>query len=95
MSNDKKAPATRLYKVTNRESGQERIVQAISQAQALGYVARTDWSVDVLTTPDAFRLAREGVVEEIASAGEVAPAQVDAFATVGSADPSADPSAFG
>lgn len=59
---------TRRYHLKNA-AGDERIVVAASKAAAIGHVARTEWSADVLTIGDAIRLSKEGVDEEVAGSG--------------------------
>lgn len=70
-----KKTKTRPYHLTRTDDEgaviAERIVRATSQQQALFHVARTEWNVGTLDVPNAIRLSKAGVNEEVA--GEVPP----------------------
>lgn len=65
------ASQQRIYKVTNKTSGTQHLVRAVSQAVARSHVAKNVIEVDVASPDDTYRLATAGVMVEETSAGPV------------------------
>lgn len=54
----------RLYKVVNHISGAERLVSAYNRWQAMEFVARDNYSAEVVTGSEAMLLAERGLKVE-------------------------------
>ena len=58
---------TRIYAVTNRETGFEHLIRATNQAQAVRHAARNQFTVDVATQDQLVELVAAGVKVEDSS----------------------------
>lgn len=64
--------ATRIYAVTNKETGFEHLVRAANQAQAIRHAARNQFAVEVATQDQLVELIAAGVkVEEAVTEADV------------------------
>lgn len=58
---------TRLYTVTNKATGEQRLIDANHPSVALGYVAKAEFSVVKPTSKEAASLVEAGVKVESAA----------------------------
>ncbi len=65
------ASQQRIYKVTNKTSGNQHLVRAASQAIARSHVAKNVIEVAVASPDDTYRLATAGVMVEETTADAV------------------------
>lgn len=60
------ANQTRLYKVVDHRTGTVRLVTAYNKWQATEFVARDDYSCEVVRGEEAIKLAGQGIEVELA-----------------------------
>lgn len=63
--------AQRIYKVTNKTSGNQHLVRATTQAIARSHVAKNVIEVTVASPDDTYRLATAGVMVEETTDGPI------------------------
>lgn len=73
------ATAIRAYLVTNAATKEQRLVQATHPSQARNFVARSQYSVDIVNAPEVIKLMSAGIKAEMAI-DEAAAATPDMFA---------------
>lgn len=62
----------RLYKITNHNTGKVRLVYGYNSWQSTEYVARDDYSCEVVKTAEAIELSKQGIEVEYAVKKDVA-----------------------
>lgn len=64
--------STRIYLVTDVETNKHRLVRAGNQAQAIRYVAQSQFDIEVAGQDDLVSLLSNGIPVELAGAGATA-----------------------
>lgn len=59
--------STRIYLVTDTETNKHRLIRATNQAQAVNFVARSRFDVEVAGQDDLVSLVAAGVAVEVAT----------------------------
>lgn len=71
MVNKMKKTQTRLYKVINHATGKIRLVMGYNKWQSTEFVAKDDYSCEVVKTAEAIELSKSGIEVEYAVKKEV------------------------
>jgi hypothetical protein len=78
--------STRIYLVTDVETNKHRLVRAGNQAQAIRYVAQSQFDIEVAGQDDLVSLLSNGIPVELAGAGATADMFEETIANAGGTD---------